>query len=365
MRILALNSTRAWGGAEVWFSQFCSGMAERGHEVTLACHPNSELQRRFVDHERVRTANVAIRAEVNPLRVFQLARLFRRLHPDILVVERPKDVKLSVAATWLSPSPVIVHAKQYGELLKSRLDYRFFWKRGVKAIVAASVVNRDETIAAAEWLQDIPIVAIPQATDTERFRPLPEARSQARDRLQLPADSLVLSYHGRLAPLKRVDVIIDAVARVSRDVSVHALIIGGGGEMETLRSKAQELSAPVTFLGFRDDLPELLSAADVALHLSVVEGGTPFSVIEAMACGLPVIASDTTSHPEVISDGVHGYLVTPDDPEALAGAIRKLLSKPERLRRMGEAARERAVAEFSIGTMIDRYDSFLRGLVPI
>ncbi len=115
----------------------------------------------------------------------------------------------------------------------------------------------------------------------------------------------------------------------------------------------------MVFTGIREDIPELLSAADAAAHLSIAEGFSN-SVIEAMACGLPVIASDATSHPEQVESGAQGILVPPGDWGSVADAIRWLHSDPTERQRLGKAARERAESEFSREGMLERYDRVLQ-----
>ena len=109
-------------------------------------------------------------------------------------------------------------------------------------------------------------------------------------------------------------------------------------------------------------MTDLLSAADVEITMSEIEGA-PLAVLEAMACGLPVIASDTTTHPEVVEGGVSGLLVEPGLPDGAAKAILALVRDKTRRATLGEAARTRAVEHFSVQRMIDRYDLFLGGLV--
>ena len=362
MHVAAVNSTRAWGGAEVWFQAFCVGMAERGHQVTLVCHPNSELRRRLSDNPNVRIEPVAIRAELNYFRSLQLARVLRHARPDVLVAHRPKDIKLSAVATWFAGDVPIVHVKQYGEPLKSRFDYRFFWKRRVRAMVAVSNETLKRLRHDAPWLGDMPVEVIHNAVDVERYRPAPQLREKARAELGIPNDSLVVSFHGRLAPPKRVDLAVRAIAMAAEDVPVHGLIIGDGPQGQALRELADELDAPISFAGFRDDVPNLLSASDVEITMSEIEGA-PLAVLEAMACGLPVIASDTTSHPEVVEGGISGLLVEPGLPDGALKAILALARDKTERATLGEAARTRAVEHFSVQRMIDRYESFLSGLV--
>ncbi len=150
---------------------------------------------------------------------------------------------------------------------------------------------------------------------------------------------------------------IRAVAAANARLSVHALIIGDGPKTDELQQLAAALGVPSTFAGFRTDIPDILSASDAAAHLSTAEG-LPNSVLEAMACGLPVIASNATSHAEQVTDGEHGYLVPPGDVESVTQAILRLTSAPEERARMGQAALGRAVEHFSREAMIDRYEHF-------
>ena len=362
MNIIAINSTRTWGGAEVWFSEFCPGMAARGHDVTLVCHPDSELRRRLSEERRVQLAPIAIRAELNYLRAVQLARWFRALQPDVVVAHRPKDVKLSAAALWLAAPTPLVHAKLYGEMLKDRLDYRLVWQKSVSAMAVPSYENLDRLKADAPWLGRMPVVVIQNGADTNRYRPLPEERERVRREFDIADDVFVVSCHGRLAAPKRVDLVIQAVAAAAREDPVYGLIIGDGPEGPGLRELARELDAPVSFTGHRDDIPELLAAADAEITMSEIEGA-PLAVIEAMACGLPVIASKATSHPEVVEDGKSGSLVEPGQAEGAAKAILKLAQDPARRAEFGNAARARAIEHFSSDAMLDRYESFLEEIV--
>ena len=103
-------------------------------------------------------------------------------------------------------------------------------------------------------------------------------------------------------PRKNVELLVRAVAELPSELKVHALVIGGGPTLPQLRALAAELRAPAIFTGIREDIPEVLSAADAAAHLSTAEG-FPNSVIESMACGLPLVVSDATSHAEQVTDG--------------------------------------------------------------
>ncbi len=362
MRIVLVNSARGWGGGTTSAAEVGLGLAELGHQVTLACHPRGVIRERLQSDPRVRLAKITIRAELNPYRVLQLARLNRRARPDIVLADRRKDVKLCVAAQRLGGSFPIVHRHGAPSALRDSAIYRHVWGDRVRALIVNSHTMRDRMLEAAAWLSEIPIHVIYNGKDTSRYRPLPKERARIRAELGIPEEAFIVGFHGMVQPRKNVELLVKAVAGLPRELNVYALIVGGGQTLPKLRALAAELRAPVIFTGIREDIPEVLSATDAAAHLSTAEGFSN-SVVESLACGLPVIASDATSHPEQVEDGVQGILVPPDRIRPLADAIRWLASDPDGRARMGEAARQRAVAEFSHEKMIERYDFVLEKTV--
>ncbi len=198
--------------------------------------------------------------------------------------------------------------------------------------------------------------------DVDHFRPRPDARAAARAEFGISDSAFVVSYHGRIEPRKQVGVMIDAVVAAARRGQVHGLFLGTGPQLGTFRERVQGIAAPITFTGFREDVPRLLGAADAAMHLSISDT-LPHSVLEAMSCGLPVIVSDAASHTEQVVHGEHGLVVPPAQPESAAQAILELAEDPSRRAEMSVAARRRAVEEFNRARMVEGYERFLEELL--
>lgn len=189
--------------------------------------------------------------------------------------------------------------------------------------------------------------------DIERF----EGAEPVAD---LPGDGTRVTFVGRLVDGKGLWVLLDAVEQLDRD-DVTVTVVGDGPLREDFEAAVAERGLPVHAVGYREDVPAVLAASDVFVLPSFREG-TPRVITEAMAAGLPIVATDIAGIPEQVADGENGYLVSPGDAAALAGALRKLLDDPAKRRQFGEASRER-VGRFSEERMLEDLDAAYRGLL--
>ncbi len=165
----------------------------------------------------------------------------------------------------------------------------------------------------------------------------------------------VLAMTAVLRPQKAVDVMVEALAIVRRSVPAVRLLVIGQGDPSPLMELADRLGVgeAVGFLGHRPDVPEVLAAADLGVLSSDFEG-SPLAVLEYMAAGLPVVATDVGGVPSIVQHGRTGLLVPRRDPPALAAAIETVLSDRELARSMGERGRSRQLTEYSSEAMCER-----------
>lgn len=195
------------------------------------------------------------------------------------------------------------------------------------------------------------------------------ASTEARAKLLgfVPANvSRVVVAAGRLSPEKGFGVLVEAAAAVSRaDPGVGVVLFGEGTLRPVLERRVRELDLTDRFVlpGFRDDLDELLPAADVAVLPSFTEG-LPNVALEASAAGVPVVATAVGGTPEVVADGRTGYLVPPGDPAALAARVIELLLCDDTRRRMGEAGRRRMRDRFTFAAQAAAYLDLFARLCP-
>jgi glycosyltransferase involved in cell wall biosynthesis len=197
-------------------------------------------------------------------------------------------------------------------------------------------------------------------------RPLPEGDGEAvRAEFAIPTGTPLVVSVGHLRPEKSFETLVEALVDLrSGGIDVRALIAGEGPERNRLERLAVERGVGDAMLlpGARDDIADILAAGRVAVCCSRFEGG-PLSVMEYMQAGLPVVASDVGGLPELISDDVDGVLVPAADPVRLAAAVARLLTDPERARRLGAAGAERVRREHEIGVWVRRLETLYVRLV--
>jgi glycosyltransferase involved in cell wall biosynthesis len=189
--------------------------------------------------------------------------------------------------------------------------------------------------------------------------PRDEERARTRAALGIRPDQPLIGSVGRLTQAKGQDVLLQALTLMpDRDAAL--LLIGPGEEECRLRAQAATLGLTdrVLFTGHRRDVPGLLAALDVYVQPSRFEG-MPNALLEAMAVGCPIVASAVDGIEELISDGLHGWLVPAEDAGMLALAVQAALENPAEARRRGDAARRRADDEFSVETMVNRWERVL------
>jgi len=181
--------------------------------------------------------------------------------------------------------------------------------------------------------------------------------------LGIPDDAFTVCFVGNMRPVKGVDVLIGAAARLASPHNVHILLVGEVRDRR-IRHRISRGDVPgfVHFVGFREDACSLAGACAAFVMPSVAREGLPRAVIEAMAQGVPPIVSDVGGMPELVVNGKCGIVVPPRNADALAGAIAMLRSNAAERDRMGLAAKQRIRTDFNINTTIERTISLYREL---
>jgi N-acetyl-alpha-D-glucosaminyl L-malate synthase BshA len=233
-----------------------------------------------------------------------------------------------------------------------------------------SIASSDAVTTPSRWLAGathvalgvpdaIAIDVIPNFVDVDRFTPAADAERAGRG-----GGPPVIVHVSNFRPLKRLDDVVEVFARVRAARPARLCLIGDGPERARIEAAiaARGLGADVELLGERADLPALLRGADVFLLPSEIES-FGLAALEALACGVPVVASSVGGLPEVVTDGEVGFLRPVGDVAAMATAVARLLDDQPLRRRMGTAARRLVESRYALGPAVDRYlDVYLRVL---
>lgn len=234
-------------------------------------------------------------------------------------------------------------------------------------VVAVSASHADY-LNSSEGIDRRRLVVIENGIDLGAWaRVSPAARSRARADLGIGADESVVVMVAALRPEKAHEALLEAMAALrARGRRVRALVVGDGPRRESLEKRATALAVAdrVDFLGVRDDVARLLHASDaLVLPSRAVVETLPLAVLEAMAAGIPVIASAVGSIPEVVADGSTGWLIPPADALALAGRIEHVLNNPAEAALVAARARERVGARYSIERTAAQYSNLFEEVV--
>ena len=268
---------------------------------------------------------------------------------------------LGTIAARLTRVPIVIASRRGLGTFKAGQAHYLLLERWTNAMTDLWVANSEavrQDTARQEGVDPARIRVIPNGVDPDRFAGTPDRRA-VRRRLGLPEAGPLILTVSNLIHYKGHGTLFEAVPLVTRIHPTARFLLAGDGpirpEIER-RIAGADLAESVRLLGERDDVPDLLRAADLLVHPSDEEG-FPNAILEAMAAGLPVVATRVGGTPELVVDGVTGILVPPRSPADLAAAVSRLLADPGLARRLGTAGRERAVREFPLGRMVERTEA--------
>lgn len=348
---LHIDTARTWRGGQSQVRYTVMGLRALGHRTVLVAHPEGELLRRMSEGPDL--VPLAPRNEIDIAAAWRLSRVLKQMRPEIVHAHDPHAVAMAATALSIaapSPCPPLVASR--------RIEYRIArhsfsrWKYSqVGCFLAISRAVRDRLVADGIPAQRIRIVH--EGVDVERVVQLPPASVHAA--LYLPTGSPVVGTVGALVPQKAQHTLIAAAAIVVRAVPDVRFVILGEGELRpALESQIRHLHLErhVFLAGFRPDVIELIKDFDV-FALSSIQEGMCTSLVDAMAAQKPAVATAVGGVPEVVEDGVTGFLVQPHDEQTMAAHIVALLEDEALRHRMGAAALARARRLFTVERMVN------------
>lgn len=362
------------GGSELEAQRVCAALIRRGYRVTVVCAGGKPMPplRDWIDPEGVKVRiyagrwKGALKDIVFALRVSGMLIRERRNYQFVYFLMPGLHVAAGLPTARILGKPILMKIAGSGVVplmaksLSGRLELRWLRKWAYRLMILNDGM-REEAMAAGfasnhlHWM--------PNPVDTAHFAPLEETkRMEFRREFGIPRGAAVTVYCGRLATGKGLPELMDAFALVARQVPEALLIIVGDGPLRPeLAMQVTHLhldGEKVRFVGqvSPTEVCNWLNVADVFSLVSFSEG-FPCALAEAMSAGLPCVVSDIPGNRQLIDDGKQGFLTPVGDPEATSVAIARLLKDVSLRLRLGEAARQRIVDNYSSDQVSDRYET--------
>ena len=345
MRVLQVaSSLYDWGGIERYVAYLTEGLIERAHQVTVACPPNSPLDTKIITEKRA----IEAKGKFQPALLAAYLRLFKEQKFDVVHVHFSPDFVLPAMAARMRRQKGVVLTRHV-VLPWSARKVRLYTKLFQHIIPVSDAVQRKlEQSGVPREMMTVAKAGVP---------PFPAAqnRDEARQQLNFKKEEFSVASFGRLVQDKGVDQLL----QLGQIEGVRVDIFGDGPE----RAELEKSKGPnVHFHGFVPDVSQAMAAVDCVAIPSRWEEAFPYSALEAMASGKPIVATNMGGLPEMVQPDVNGFLFEVDDLETLAQAIQTLKSNRDLAGKLGETGREIQTAEYTIPKMAERIEAVYQKL---
>ncbi len=329
-------------------------MQDRGHRVTLLTPADAAM---FPVAKRMGVAVEAIDIRQKRLEPLWALRRWLALHAheyDVINTHSSTDSWLAaVACKTLAAAPPMVRTRHVSTAINNHWSTRWLYQTATAHIVTTGEALRQQ-LSRDNGIAPERMTSVRTGIDLARFRPLD--KTQTRHTLRV-ADTPTIGILATLRDWKGHDYLLDAL-KILRPTfpQWRLLVIGDGPQRARLsaRTRDESLADIVRFVGNVDNVPEWLSALDLFALPSYGDEGVPQGIMQAMACGLPVVSTPVGAITEAVQDGTTGMLVAPKNAQALAQALATLMHDQTMRQQMGQAGHDYAQQAFGIDVMLDR-----------
>ena len=372
MNVLFYQDTVAVSGAEKYIADAACKLREFGHNVSIAC-PNRSWMERQAQHKGFPYLDFSIEDGTDDHLHWALTDHLINHQVDVIFCgtpgKRPEVPRLDAAIKAAGRGRIIIRIGvspgNERAFEPSRLGIGY---DTVDGIVAVSEEVRKNLLQFYPQLDPKTVHCLYNGVDLARFAADRHSASDIQKMhrsIGIPDGHRVIAAIGRLDPIKNLPLLIESASTILETYPETTFVIAGeGAQRETLERFTEEhgLSDHVRFVGQIDDVPRLLSAIDVVCHPSLSEG-VPNTLMEAMAAGKAIVASDIGGIPELVTHDLNGLLVPVGNGTALTEALLGLLAQPSEMKRLSEAARHHVATHFDRSGNIEQIEQLLLSCV--
>ena len=358
------------GGGENYILTLAKHMPKVGFDLVCTCCPEGEFEKVLKEND-IESFPINLSRKGNFSVARAIAEFCRNNNIDIVHAHGATG---ALAARMASLVPGGIRPVTTYHIAITNITDIPFWKKKIFALFdrSTSVVDKKilsvshavkEKMIREAFFAGNRISVLHAGIDVSRFKNC--QRGKVRKELCLPDQVTVIGVAARLSEEKGIGYLLEAMPHVlKRCPNLYLLIAGDGPIKDKLKNLSVHMGFEqnVIFLGYRNDIPEFMTDLDLLVMPSLTEG-FPFSLLEGMAAGLPIVATRVGGVPEIIADGREGILVPPREPDALAKAIIRVLRDKESGKTMGLAARKKVEQEFSVEKMVSETEKVYLSLL--
>lgn len=362
MNILFLNSLKKskWGGGEKWMVQAGAGLVGRGHQVSIACLKGSVIEQKSVE-KRLNIFHFSIPADIAFWKMVSLKSFLRKERIDVLICCQNKDVKIGARAAR-SIGVKAIFARQGIQNLTNKEKYIKPFTKNIDGIIT-NTISIKKIYEGFGWFPDNFIHVIYNGVEIpDKINKIDLYKNH-----KLSKGSRIIFSSGRLDHQKGFDLLIDVAVKARNKSLNWIFVIAGEGKLKSeliARAVKSGVSDVIHFIGFSNEVPALLKAADIFVLPSRYEG-MPNALLEAMALGKASVATSVNGAPELVEDGVSGFLVESENADQIFDSLHELLSNEKLRKSMEQHAKERVENHFTIDKMINSLEKLLIDQIEI
>ncbi len=335
--IVFLNSCPVWGGGEKWTFTTAKILNEDpDFNVYIATGKDTELYKRAKKAE-IKTRQVEIKSGLTVLNFFKVKSFISFLKEeniDIMFLNMSQDLKFGGITGKLANLERIIYRRGLAVPIKNRFYNKYLFNRCLTNVIANSIsVKKSLLKNTSKWLNEEKIDIIYNGVELDKIdEELEKDKINLREEFNIDNEDIVISNIGRLTEQKGHIYLFKALSIVKNKFDKFKVLIVGKGDLEKeLKNKVSRynLENHIIFTGFRSDIYNILDQSDFLVHTALWEG-CPNTLLEAMAVGIPIVASDIPSVEEIIINENVGYLAKNKNPKDIAEKMLKMINNPNR-----------------------------------
>jgi len=366
LSILHTEASPGWGGQMIRILTELEGFRARGHDVALVAQPTGEIFKRAAERE-IPVEAVAMNRPDVPRAIWQAMRIIRQRRVDIVHTHTSRDSWIGGVAARLSRrKPIVIQMQYYAFPTKKGFVNRLMSQKLSDCVITTGETLRKQLVAEGYYPSDR-IVSVPPGVDLTRFDPGRYDPEMIRNELGYTNGPLI-AMTGAITNGNGLQNFIAAAAEVLNVIPGTRFYIVGDGLSADVRHVREviahyNLQNEIFMLGYREDMPQILSGVDLIIHCASENSGLSQIVLQALAMGKPVVAAKVGAIPEAVFDGISGYLVPPRDIRAVSDRVTDLLQDDLKRKAFGQAGRRLVKERYSLEGMLNRIEQLYEKLL--